>query len=177
MSEAPPEINGKGLVVMSLERPRYRRKLFGYLLLVLAIIIVGAILVLVQRAHDKKKSTAIVATNTCSTKAAGNLLQQAQIPIFGTEQPQLLQIVKKIKTLPGYQYDPNCLYVLTTFYVNTGLAKEAEQYMNDFNQVYNRKDYISSKLGPNAPAPATLRARVAALQKTQQQNKASQSKQ
>ena len=146
------------------------RKLFLLMILIIVIGIIVLIYLLISQSYNYKSiSNNSSATSVCTSKRAGNLLQQAQIPLFGTEQPQLLSIVNNIKKLPGYQRDPNCLYVIATYYINASTTHinnltKAKFYLTKLNQYYNPKIQLSPLLGPDIPGVLGLNQQLSQLE-------------
>jgi preprotein translocase subunit SecY len=153
------------VVVMSAKshKNHANRRLFLGVFILVCLVVVAVVVLALN--HKNNKTTAPKVSSVCTSTAGGTLLQQAQIPIFGANQLQLLRITQKIEKLPNYQDDQNCLYVVITYYANAGNALQANKYMQDFNQVYNPKKPLSTKLGPDIPDVAMLRSRVLAMQK------------
>ncbi len=147
-----------------------KKKILLLVVLIIGFMVLGYLLAV--RFHNnvhKNISSSMNVTHVCTSKKAGTLLQQAQIPLFGTEQPQLYDIVQNIEKLPGYQRDPNCLYVITSYYVNasntniSNLAK-AKFYLAKLNQYYNPKVLLSPMLGPDIPGVLGLNQQVVQLE-------------
>ena len=64
------------------------------------------------------------------------VLQEASTLLNPEQVTQLEATAQKIKTLRGYDKDVNCLYVLTTYYINTGDLDNSQLYLGKLNDIY-----------------------------------------
>jgi hypothetical protein len=110
----------------------------------------------------------VAVSETCSSKQAGTVLQQAVVAFQTINLTQQHQLVSKIKSLPNYQQDPNCMYVVTMYYANLFDYKDAESSLELFDRAYT-----GQKLNPNLTKFAsvvTLRSTVANINTVLQQD-------
>jgi hypothetical protein len=75
------------------------------------------------------------------------LVTQAAAVLELENKNDLGRIVSQIKQQPGYQRDPDSLYVLTIYYLNMGDAANARVYYDKLASVHKAKDsYSNAKL-------------------------------
>jgi hypothetical protein len=110
-------------------------------------------------------------TTTCTDNTSGDVLPQAvailQLPTkkSKTKNKQLKPIAAKIQTLPGYDKDPNCLYVVTEYYIGLGDSQNARTYFDKLSSVYDTKNGYDPSIKGLAATPETLKLRVEWLEK------------
>lgn len=96
---------------------------------------------------------------------SGELLQQAALAMAPEGSGRLKDIAGTIQKLPGYQQDPNCMYVVTSYYVDSSNAKDAQTAMKQLSAVYKPKDGFDGALvSPYARSYKDLQSSVAFLQ-------------
>jgi len=166
-----PENHGDGTVVVS-ERPNFLRKkkwTAGLAIVILALIIGYAAL----KDHQKKANT-VATANICVASPNNKILEDAAKNFNVKDRYQLQKDVVKIQNLPNYQQDPNCLYVLTRFYINNGDAANAQKYVDELAQIYNAKVKLDRTLGYQTLSITTLKSIISYMKKntTQTQNNA-----
>lgn len=81
-------------------------------------------------------------TGVCSSV----VLKDASSFLAPEKVAQLNTIAMKIQKLRGYDKDVNCLYVLTTYYINAGDLQNSQLFMAKLNKVYDPKIGFSFEL-------------------------------
>lgn len=61
---------------------------------------------------------------------------------------KLKPIAVKIEQIPGYDRNPNCVYVVLTRYMNDGDSSKARSHLDKLEKVYDTKSGFSYLLGP-----------------------------
>jgi len=74
------------------------------------------------------------------------VLQEASTLLNPEQVTQLEVTARKIQTLRGYEKDVNCLYVVTTYYINKGDLDNSQLYLGKLNDVYDSGKGFSSNL-------------------------------
>jgi hypothetical protein len=98
--------------------------------LLLLIIIGGAVAILTRSSH------------TCSD----TVLQSSVSHLNPQEVLALSADVAKIQAINGYQSDPNCMYIVTTYYINRSDGPNAAQAFSLFMKHYDSKSGLRSVL-------------------------------
>jgi hypothetical protein len=108
----------------------------------------------------KEEEKAPVVTGGCGN----DILQEAVNELTPDRIEQLHEVVHKIEKISDYQQDPNCLYVITHFYINVSDAKAASDSLSKLEQVYNADEgYHQALKTARAKSLEVLRADVAFL--------------
>lgn len=132
--------------------------------IVVVVSVIGVIILsmgLVFSIYNKKKSKDTVeASDACTSKAAGDILKQASQKLAPEKTKELKPYVDKIKTLKDYDKDPNCLYLVVVYDVNTHNDAQASQNYSRFNEVYNNKVGLDSKLSSESNPQENLKNKV-----------------
>ena len=117
---------------------------------VLAVVIVAAALAVVLMVRHTR-------TDKYATQRAALVSQAVDVldPLFNKD---LAPIVKNLQGLPGYDKDPDSLYVITQYYINNSDGKNVKTYYDKLVKAYG-KGYSNPKL-QHAPSPADLKAQV-----------------
>lgn len=147
----------------------HKKKKLPYIIagvvIIVALILVG-VWVGLKKSQPSKPKAATVST-ACTDKSANGILAQAAPLLKPTQRAQLKPIVDKIKALPDYDRDPNCLAVVTVYYVNLGDSTNARQYYEKLNAVYKpNKGYDNAII--SAPRPYKLKSSIEFLEKFKQ---------
>jgi hypothetical protein len=130
-------------------------------LILIAIVVSGVIVVAANR-----ETKPAVNIRGCSS----SLNRQAATVLLPERLEQLDQIVDKIVKLPGYEQDPNCLYIVLTFHINASDAAGSQHYLSKLEKVYNpRVGYDQALEAAQAKTPAELQPTVDFLQQQGQQ--------
>jgi len=80
--------------------------------------------------------------NVCSPA----VLQEASTLLNPEQVSRLEATAKNIQNLRGYEKDVNCLYVVTTYYINRGDLDNSQLYLGKLNDVYVSGTGFSSDL-------------------------------
>lgn len=137
--------------------------------MVLGILILIAGWLLYQHHRSDEKKAQLVAETVCETSDNGNILKEAAANLSPSKSASLLPVVQKIQKLKMYQQDPNCLYIIVTYYTNIGNGNSAATYLAKFNKVYTSRVSLSFSLVEYASVQA-MRNNVTFLQTVQKQN-------
>ena len=76
--------------------------------------------------------------SACTSSASGILLEASSF-LAPEKSTELKPIVEKIRALPNYDKDPNCLNVVVIYYINTTDPKNAREMFDKLTKVYNPK--------------------------------------
>jgi hypothetical protein len=121
---------------------------------VLIVVVVGTVgFLIADNYRNAHKSLMGVCSDSLLSKAASGFIAD--------QQSQLASTVTTIKTLPHYQQDPNCMFVVTISDINEDNLSAAQSSLNLFNKYYNGQKLNPSLL--NYTSVATLRKDVVAL--------------
>jgi len=105
-------------------------------------------------------------------KCSSQTLRDASQVFDPTKVADLGRIVVKIQKNNGYTTDPNCLYVVTTYYINLSDSSHARYYVDKLNAAYDKNKGLSASLNPNINlSVADLNDTVKFLEKNDQQFK------
>lgn len=157
----PTRRDGAQDIIVSPSLPLKLRKawLTSIIGAIILIIIAGLVVFFINRNNTKT-----TATDACSSKSTQYILKEASPLLSPTvEVTKLQSLVSKIQQISNYQKDPNCLYPIVLYYINTSNAKESSFYLNEFLNAYGPGHGFSPLLGPVYPT-STLKADVAAIQ-------------
>lgn len=135
------------------------RKYTPFLVTILIVVIAAILALVIYRYRDDHKTV----SRACSTGAGAALVAQTANDLGLAVDYKLAAIALKINILPNHQDDPNCMYVITTFYFDTHQANSAQKSLNQFNKVYNGHN-VNPAL-TNVVSVSTLRKNVADLVK------------
>lgn len=130
-------------VVAPASIPHNKKKSFlGIVVLVILLLVV----VIIWHDHSKKKiqPKAVTASAVCTNQANSPTLSQAAGAIYQNDVVTLGQVVPKLKSIPSYQYDPNCLYALVIYYLDVDDVQNANLYLTKLEAVYNSKQGFSA---------------------------------
>ena len=94
-------------------------------------------------------------------KARNDAVTQAVNFLDPSYTPKLAAVVPQIKQQLGYDSDADCLYVLTTYYINISDNKNTKLYYDKLAAVYDpAKGYKNAQLRRVAQTPASLKPTV-----------------
>lgn len=156
----------------SLQRKKNIRKAIGIkkLTIILGLLIVVAIAVLmlvVNKQGGNKVSGPVV----CSGRSP-DVLKEASGLLVPEKSSELKPIAEKIRTLPEYDKDPDCLGVLVTYYTNITDPKTAREILDKLNAIYNpEKGFTSSYKASGGKGIEELRTGVEFVEKLDQEFK------
>lgn len=154
--------NGGGALVAGSSMPgvaRNKSKLPLVVLGVLVLIMVVGGAVWYKHHADKKTATNDLSAQ-CANMYANGFLEvkgQALVPVGPSK---IKPMVDKIKLLKGYDANPNCLYVLTTYYISISDSANARLYYDKLNAVYKPSVGYYSSINLFAKKPSVLKTEV-----------------
>lgn len=90
----------------------------------------------------------------------GELLIKAADVLNDSKVAALEPIVQEVQALPNYDQDPNCLNIVTTFYIHISDYKNARSQLDKLEKVYDDDTGFSSKLGNDAKTMIVMRLNV-----------------
>lgn len=94
-------------------------------------------------------------------QARDKLVTQAAPYLKSDSASRLVGIVTQIKQQPGYEHDPNCLYVLTVYYINISDPANTKTYDDMLTRTYDtKKGYSNELLKQVAKSPQDLQPQV-----------------
>jgi len=128
----------------------------------LVIAIVAGIYARYQTTH--KTPAKVVATTTCSDSSANGILNKATPVLVPSKVAELQPIAEKIMTLQGYDRDPNCLGVVTTYYINLSDAAKARENYEKLIKVYPTAKGYNEALGGKVATPTELKPTIEFLE-------------
>ncbi len=79
-----------------------------------------------------------------------SLMKQASISIKNNDNKSLLAIVNKITKKSKYANDPNCDFIVMSYYINISDGKNAQISYNELKKVFNSKNGLDSKISDTA---------------------------
>jgi len=127
-----------------------RQKLLLGGLIVLAL---AGLIVFLSRANDKPPAASGPACSAELVKKASTVLEPERV---GFLEP----MVTEIKQQPLYEQDPNCLYILTTYYINVSDTAAAGDSLDKLDKVYDKSTGYDSAIAKDAKPPEALRTVV-----------------
>ncbi len=93
-------------------------------------------------------------------------LPKGQGSLSYTQNDTLKMTVDKMRSVKNYDKNPDCLNVITTYYINTSDYQNAKLYMDKLEKVYNPHNGFSAKLMQAHPLSINeLRSAIALLKK------------
>ena len=125
--------------------------------LILILVVIGAVVAIDKHREDEPK------TGVCSTA----LIKQSFANLVLHNNNGLAGNVQTIQRLSDYQQDPNCMYIVTEYYVREFNSSKAQNSLALFN-----KAYVSSNINPllsEYASPDTLRLLVNSMNTSDQQ--------
>jgi hypothetical protein len=129
------------------------------IMLVVAVLIIG--IASITWHNHQKKITKV--NNPCSDA----LLKEAAANFDGKKLAALEKIVAQIKSIPNYQRDPNCMYVLTSYYITSSDPANASKSFGLLKQDYKPTPGFSPILQTNSTTMSTLESEIIALEGNQ----------
>ena len=79
-----------------------------------------------------------------------SLMQQASVSIKNNDNKSLLASVNKITKKSKYANDPNCDFIVMSYYINISDGKNAQISYNELKKVFNSKNGLDSKISDTA---------------------------
>ncbi len=141
------------------DKPRIKK--YFYLIVLVIIVFGSSIGYYLYYQNSKNQSEAV-----CSTGTNTSLLDQASRDIQNNKSVQTEEL--KITRLNNFQKDPNCLYVVTYYFVSIGNGSQATNYMNQLQRLYSPKVGLSPHL-KGVPSVAILQKDIQFIIKQNQQ--------
>lgn len=102
------------------------------------------------------KSTQNKDTAVCSDQ----LLQEAGLVLDKSDHEQLRPFVEDIEELENFDQDPNCLYILVTYYVNINDPASARSHFEQLQAIYDPEVGFSEFFGGDVKTLNELRVEV-----------------
>ncbi|MEI9914119.1 MAG: hypothetical protein WDN66_04030 [Candidatus Saccharibacteria bacterium] len=137
---------------------KYLKKATIFVVVIVAVLIAAVIGIEYKDNHEIK-------TNVCST----SLIKQSYVNLYNRASGPLADNAKTIQSLDGYQRDPNCMYIMTVYYVQTYNITKANSSLKLFNTAYSGSGNKLNSLLQQYASPTTLKALVNSLNATEQQ--------
>jgi len=138
---------------------KYLKKATIFVVVIVAVLIAAVIGIEYKNNHE-------IRTNVCST----SLVTQSYVNIYNRASGPLASNAKTIQSLASYQRDPNCMYIMTVYYVQTNNIAKANSSLKLFNTDYSGSGNKLNSLLEQYASPTTLKALVASLQSSQSQD-------
>ncbi len=155
------------------KRPQLKvwfKKYWKVLVAVLAVaLVVTAIWITYQ--NTRKPASKVTTSTACTDKSADGILGKAAPALAQSQAAKLQPVVEKIKTLKDYNRDPNCLAVITTYYVNISDAKNARTNYDLLIKVYQPNKGYDPVIANGVSSPAAYKANIDFLDKQIEQTK------
>ncbi len=107
-----------------------------------------------QKVADNAVSTA------CTDKSANGILDKAAKVIAPSQVAELQPIVKQIETLKNYDQDPNCLGVITTYYINISDSQNAQVTYAKLDKFYKPSTGYNSAINGKVLSPAGMKPTI-----------------
>lgn len=129
--------------------------------IVIAVVLVAVIFVglaINKYRNDHKKPTI---SFVCTDPANQTTLLKAKQAMQGNSPTQQKQMALTIQKISGYENDPNCLYVMTEYYIDFSNAQYANKFFNMLTNL-NMGHAINSIIA-NQKSIATLKEEVNAV--------------
>jgi len=127
------------------DKKKFNNKL--YIAIAGIVIILGVGFFLTARYINDRNSV----TDICSKPQNAKLMMKAASIIPNYYGGLALNpIAQKITTLPGYDRDPSCLYVVFENTIFTDNLKNSEYYLNQYHKFYNPSKGLAFDLGDHS---------------------------
>jgi len=127
-----------------------RKKVILAVLIVLTLLIIAGFSYLLLSGQTEKSS------GVCSEKT----LQESARLLNENKSNELIGTVQYIERLDGYQTDPNCLYITTSYYIGVTDAEKARKNYDELNKVYKQDQGYNPVFGEAAQSPEQLLVQV-----------------
>jgi len=133
--------------------PKQKKKILNTSLLGLAVVVFIGLAITVF-IYVRNSSVGV-----CSSTASGSILMQSSNDLLNRDTAKLTPLISKIKSLHAYSKDPNCLYIISAYYLENQEAQQANSSLSQFNKVYASDKQVSPHLTSYASVTA-LRSRI-----------------
>jgi cell division protein FtsB len=114
--------------------PFRSRRNFLITSLLTALVLLGvASLFLKNGNQESTEKPKVEAVTLCQDKSDNDLFQQSTSLIAANKLAQLKPYVEEIQRQKQYKSDPNCLYIVTVYYIGIGDAERAKEHTERLN--------------------------------------------
>ena len=117
------------------------------IILIVSLIILAIVIIVVAIVEINKKVSEDTAMAVCTTQANLPVLMTAMSDIYQQNTGNLGNDIQNIETINNYQHDPNCLYPIVYYYINTSNEQQASIYLNKIKDVYSTKVGFNPVIG------------------------------
>ena len=100
-----------------------------------------------------------------------DLLKRASKLLKPTKAKDLAPLVSEISGLGGFERDPNCLYVVTTYYVNISDSEAARTHLDNLEKVFRDEDMSPVIYNANNLTFEELKETVRIIDEVSEQNR------
>ena len=116
------------------------------LLVIVFLVVFGLVSSRLSLVIKDAKQTVVLRNQVCSDSIISryNTTVQSDSPKEYNE--SFKSVATDIESLPGKEKDPNCLFILTNYYLFATNAKKARQYINDLKSLGDNGLYISRQI-------------------------------
>lgn len=135
------------------------KKIF-VLILVLIIAVVGTVFFMNNR----------TGTMQLSSSCPDDLLKRAALSLNPSKAADLEVVVNEIRQNPKHKESPDCMYVLTKYYINISDGKSAQESLTSLTAVYDPKVGLSPILDVILDSPESLQPTVDFLKQQDKQS-------
>lgn len=175
MSDGDSQKDDLKIVVGEVGKSKLKRKTWVLTSLGAVIVVAIVIVAIVYLGGGHKNGSTNVAQNAeCSEDGHSTLLKQAAQSLNAINVAQLKTVADKVQAIPNFQKDPNCLYVVTAYYVYADNMNMATKYMSELQDVYSSKRGLSPYFNGTVSIE-NLQSTIAATVQTQNLNSQSDS--
>lgn len=138
-------------------RIRYKRRIKVLLILLGLLLIAGAGYLWIWPLVNVKPA--------CSDE----VIKQASVLLDRPHKEQLKPIADNTQKLKNFKKDPNCLYIVTTYYINVEDPTNARRFFESLKKVYNPQKGLSPKFGDIVKSLAGIELEVEFVEKVVQE--------
>lgn len=93
-----------------------------------------------------------------------DLVRDAGRALAPSDVDRLQPIVQQMESSVGYEDDPNCVYVVMTYYINTSDSEKATQLYNQLVQAYDPDEGYDQSIAARAKSPEEVKPTIEFLQ-------------
>ncbi|HTE22434.1 MAG TPA: hypothetical protein VK674_05340 [Candidatus Limnocylindria bacterium] len=171
-ADKPARISNKlehVLVAESKQQPRQRAKTLARRIVrhkrfkpaVIALVVIVALGSFAAYMGRDKKAPVVAPEGP---KCTYRMLEKARLSLDASKVAKLEPAVGEIEQIPGYDQDPNCLFVVLTYYINISDAAKARELLNKLEKVYTPSEGYETVIVEQAKTPKELRPMVKFLE-------------
>lgn len=157
------------VVVGSGDVNRFRRLLKPGIISIIALCFVAAAYLSGRWAYNQFFEQTSDDALTNKTVCSEELLSKAANQLKEDNLEELTSTVQEVEALPDYQKDPNCLGVVTTYYVKSGDAVKARAHYDQLVPLYELVGSYSPTLAGQILLPENMRSAIEFLEKQTQE--------